>query len=82
MIETMRKGRGSRRDVMFHVAVTIMPTQDKIAILGEQENEITQLAVDIPFNKTPMTEVQFRAAMFALCEKALQKSRAAGLIRS
>lgn len=70
-----------RRDVQIHTVVTITTRQAGIDILGEKETELPQLAVEIPFNKIPMTEDQFRVAIRALGEKSLERARAYGLIR-
>lgn len=79
--EIIRNPKGSKRDVQIHVAVTIMPAQAGVQILGEKENEITQLAVEVQFRYVPMTEDQFRRAFFALADKAIMKARFAGIVR-
>jgi ribosomal protein L6P/L9E len=75
-----RSLRDKKRDVMVHVAVTIMPRHKNIKVIGEDENEIGQWAADIPAPKTPMTKAQFAAMMNELAASAYLRMRSFGLI--
>ena len=73
--------KGSSRDLMVHIAATIMPTKKGVLVVGEKCNEIGQFAVEVEATNVPMNEKQAKAMLEALSYKCFERMRAAGLIR-
>lgn len=73
--------RSSRRDVQIHAAVTIMPHQNSVPVIGEKDNEIAQFCVQLDAKFGPFTRSQFEVAFQGMLENCLMKARRAGLLR-
>jgi hypothetical protein len=71
----------SNRDVQIHMAVTIMANANNVPMIGEKDNEITQLCVQLDARHAPFREKDVRQAFIALGAQAIDKMRRAGLTR-
>lgn len=79
----LRKPKGKARDVMIHVAVTIMGEQHGHRVMGEKDNEICQFAVriDSQWLERGLTIDQVKKSFEALSFRALERMRVSGLTR-
>lgn len=75
------KPKDSRRDIMLHSAVTIMNRYKGVELLSEQENEISQFAVEISADKIPIPEQHIRTAWNDMMERNISRMRAYGLVK-
>lgn len=71
----------SRRDIMVHVAVTQIDRYKGVKVLGEEDKELGQWAVEIPANHVPMTRAQAKAMFEKLTLHAYKRMMACNLIR-
>lgn len=79
--DSFRKVTGKKRDVMIHIAVTIMPEVNEKRVIGEKENEICQFAVRVPAPKWPIKRSWCKTMMQELTLHAYRRMMAAGLVR-
>lgn len=82
--ENTFKGPKTRaRDVMVHIAVTIMNEYDGRQVAGERENEIGQFAVRIPavWIQKGLTAAQCQKMFEELTYRAYERMRVSGLTR-
>lgn len=79
--EKLKKPSDSRRDVMVHVAVTIMDRRGQIKVIGEKENEICQFAAELDYKWVPLNAKQAKSMFEKLSRAAFDKMVAHGLIR-
>jgi hypothetical protein len=82
--KTFSGGKGRHRDVMVHIAVTIMPDVEGNHVMGEKEREIGQFAARIPARwfKRGLTQTQARQMFQELTFKAFERMKLYGLTRA
>lgn len=71
----------SKRDVMFHAAVTIVPRSNGVHLVGQKDVEICQYAAEIHAKKTPIPEHHVRRAFAEMTARCIHDLRAAGLMK-
>lgn len=81
---SLRKPSTTARDVMVHIAVTVMGEVDGRHVMGEKDNEIGQFAVRIPHKwiQKGLTMEQLRVVMESLTLRAVDRMRVSGLTRA
>lgn len=80
--ESIKRPSSRRRDVMVHVAVTILNRQNGVTVVGEKPNEICQYAVEIPATQFPIKMSWAKKTFEALTLHAYKKMLAFGLVRA
>ena len=78
---SMHASRTGRRDIVVHLAVTILPRVDGHGIIGEQEKEFGQWCFELPAGKLPCTKPTAYKAMAELAHIGLQALMKIGVIR-
>ena len=71
------------RDVMVHIAVTVLNEQDGRIVAGEKEHELGQFAVRIPSKwfQRGLTGAQAKKMFEQLSARAYERMRVSGLTR-
>lgn len=81
---SMRKPRTKARDLMVHIAVTVMGEVDGRHVYGEKDNEIGQFAVRIPHKwvEKGLSMAQLKMVFEQLSFRAVERMRVSGLTRA
>lgn len=78
--QSLHRARTGRRDIVVHMAVTVMGAQDGHPIIGERDVEINQWCFKIPAKRTPMRNQTAIKAFSELCHVGKQALMKLGYI--
>jgi hypothetical protein len=70
-----------RRDIVVHLAVTILPRVNGHTVIGEQEKEFGQWCFVLEAKRLPATPGVIRKALAELCHKGWETFLKMGIVR-
>lgn len=69
---SMHRVRTGKRDIVVHLAVTVLGSQDEHPIIGEQDREYNQWCFKIPARHLPLRNEKANRAFAELCHAGKQ----------
>ena len=79
--ESFHVVRSGTRDVVVHLAVTILPRVNGHAVVGEREREFNQWCFELPARSLPVSNATAIKAFSELCHVGKQALMSLGLVK-
>ena len=78
--QSMHLARTGRRDVVVHLAVTVLPRVDGVNIVGEVEKEYNQWVIEFPARVLPIRQAKLHRAFANLAHTGMQALMKLGMV--
>jgi len=80
--QTMHMARTGRRDIVVHLAVTVLPRVNGITIAGEVEKEYNQWVIEFPARVLPIRQTKLHRAFANLAHTGMQALMKLGMVNA